>query len=38
LDIFSRVIYGSRATVSIGFTTVLLSTILATIVACVSGL
>lgn len=36
-DIFSRVVYGARVSVSISFTTVLLSSLLATLVATVSG-
>jgi len=36
-DIFSRVIYGTRISVSIGFTTVLLATVIAAIVGGVSG-
>jgi peptide/nickel transport system permease protein len=36
-DIFSRVVYGTRITVSISFTTVLMATIIAAIVGGVSG-
>lgn len=36
-DLFSRVVYGTRITVAVGFTTVILTAILATAVGAVSG-